>query len=136
LSANADFVREWVAAWNRGDVHALIEGVSPDIEWIVAREHPDPAIRRGRHEVVEYLRDWAQTMPGLQIEIEDLQETGDQVLLVMRMAGSGAGSGAAVEVRTATLTTFRDGKPVRTEEFLDPQEARVALQRADRPASG
>jgi hypothetical protein len=30
-------------------------------------------------------------------------------------------------VRTATLTTFRDGVPVRTEEFLDPEEASAAL---------
>jgi ketosteroid isomerase-like protein len=49
------------------------------------------------------------------------------VLLVMRMAGRGAGSGAGTEVRVATISTFRDGKPVRTEEFLDPDDARRAL---------
>jgi hypothetical protein len=34
---------------------------------------------------------------------------------------------SATEVRIAVMTTFRDGKPVCNEEFLDPEEARRAL---------
>jgi ketosteroid isomerase-like protein len=51
-------------------------------------------------------------------------------MLVLRMSGTGAGSGALTEVRMAMITTFRDGKPLRTEEFLDPDEARRALAAA------
>jgi hypothetical protein len=49
------------------------------------------------------------------------------VLLVMRMSGSGAGSGAGTEVRVATISTLRDGTPMRTEEFLNADDARRAL---------
>ena len=127
MSANVEYVRGWIEAWNRGEVEALIEDARPDIEWVVAREHPDSATHRGRQEVADYLRDWLSMMPDLRIEIEDLEELGDRVLLVMRMTGTGAGSGAVTEVRIAVMTTFRDGKPVRNEEFLDPEEARRAL---------
>jgi len=46
------------------------------------------------------------------------------VLIVGRMLGSGAESGVPVEIPIATLTRYRDGVAVRTEEFLDPGEAR------------
>jgi ketosteroid isomerase-like protein len=127
LSANTEFVRGWVEAWNRGDLEALIADAGPDLEWVVARQHPAATTHRGPQEVAGYLADWLSTMPGLKIEIQELEEVGDRVLLVMRMTGTGAGSGAATEVHNAVVTTFRDGKPVRTEEFLDPDEARRML---------
>jgi ketosteroid isomerase-like protein len=127
LSTNTDYVREWTAAWNRGDVDALIEDVDPDFEWVVAREHPDPTAPRGIDEVGAYLRDWLDTMPDLQVEIVDLEEIGDRVLSVLKMKGTGTGSGATTEVVMAVITTFRDRTPVRTEEFLDPEEARRVL---------
>jgi ketosteroid isomerase-like protein len=130
LSANTDYVRDWTAAWNRGDVEALIADVDPEFEWVVAREHPDPTAPRGIDEVGSYLRDWLDTMPDLQVEIVELQEKGKKVLSVLQMKGTGAGSGATTEVVMAVITTFRDGTPVRTEEFLNPEEARAALTSA------
>jgi ketosteroid isomerase-like protein len=127
LSLNTDYVCEWVAAWNRGEVDVLIEGADPDHEWVVAREHPGSTTHRGRDAVAGYLRDWIDTIPDLRIEIAEIKEDGDRVLVVMQMRGTGAGSGAETEVRTAIVTTFRDGIAVRTEEFLDPEEARGAL---------
>jgi ketosteroid isomerase-like protein len=127
LGANGDYVREFAEAWNRGELDRFIDDADPDFEWIAAREHPDALTNRGIDATAEYLRDWLQTMPDLKIEIEELVEAGDRVLAVMRMTGTGAGSGALTEVRMAMISTFRDGMPLRTEEFLDPEEARRAL---------
>jgi ketosteroid isomerase-like protein len=127
LGANGDYVREFAEAWNRGELDRFIDDADPDFEWIAAREHPDALTNRGIDATAEYLRDWLQTMPDLKIEIEELVEAGDRVLAVMRMTGTGAGSGALTEVRMAMISTFRNGMPLRTEEFLDPEEARRAL---------
>jgi ketosteroid isomerase-like protein len=127
VSENAEYVRDWVDDWNRGDVDALMANADPDHEWVVAREHPAATTHRRPEQIGAYLADWLRTMPDFKVEIEGLEEAGDRVLVVMRMTGTGAGSGAATEVRVATLTTFRDGRPVRTEEFLDPEEARRVL---------
>ncbi len=127
MGANAEYVRGFVEAWNRRDLESYLDDVRPAFEWVVAREHPDAATHRGRDEVAGYLADWISTMPDLQIEVEEIEEAGDKVLLVMRMSGSGADSGAGTEVRVATISTLRDGTPLRTEEFLDPAEAREAL---------
>ena len=127
MGANAEFVRRWVDAWNRGDDGMLLEGVGPEFEWVVAREHPDATTHRGPDAAAAYLADWRRMLPDLEVQIEELLEAGERVLLVMRMTGTGAGSGAVTEVRVATISAFREGRPVRTEEFLDPEAARRAF---------
>jgi ketosteroid isomerase-like protein len=124
VGANAEHVRRWTEALNRRDMEALAEGADPDYEWVVAREHPDATTHRGVEATLEYLGDWLRTMPDFHVEIEEISEHEDKVLTVIRLTGSGAGSGAGTEVRTAMIVTFRDGTPVRTEEYLDPEEAR------------
>lgn len=129
-SANAEYARGFVDAWNRRDLQAYLDDIGPDFEWVPAREHPGSKSNRGPDEIVAYLSDWLATMPDLEVEAEDLVENGDRVLLVLRMSGTGAGSGAMTEVRMATITNFRDGKPLRTVEFLDREEARRAFAAA------
>ena len=130
MSQNADYVRNFVEAWNRGDLERFLNHADPDFEWVAAREHPGALTNRGIEGAADYMRDWLETMPDLKVEVEELVEAGDRVLAVLRMAGTGAGSGAVTEVRMATLSTFRNGRPVRTEEFLDPEEARRVLEDA------
>jgi ketosteroid isomerase-like protein len=127
VGANAEYVRAWVEGWNRGDLDGLIADADPEIEWVVTRQHPDATTHVGVDAVTAYLRDWLNTMPGLRVEIVEQEERGDRVLSVLQLSGTGAGSGAETKVQTAMLSTFRDGKPVRTEEYLDLDEGRRAF---------
>jgi ketosteroid isomerase-like protein len=127
VGANGEFVREWAAALNRGDFEAMVKDAGPEFEWVVAREHPDATTHRGPQAVSSYLAEWRRMMPDFSVQIVELEEWGDRVLTVIEITGTGAGSGARTEVRTATISTFRDGKPVRTVEYLDPEEARAEL---------
>jgi ketosteroid isomerase-like protein len=127
VSANEEFVRQWADALNRGDFDALAEGAGPEFEWVVAREHPDATTHRGPEAVMAYLAEWRRMMPDFRVEIVELEDRGDRILCVIEITGTGAGSGATTNVRTATISTFRDGVPLRTEEYLDPEEARAAL---------
>lgn len=122
--SNAEVVRRWNEAFSRGDLDALIPDFGPESEWVVAREHPAATTHRGPDEIRLYLEDWRRTMPGMTAEVESLEERGDRVLTIARMRGAGAESGAGTEVVLAIITTFRDGRPIRTEEYLDPAEAR------------
>jgi ketosteroid isomerase-like protein len=124
LGANGDYARRFVEAWNRRDFRAFLDEMDPEYEWVAAREHPGAKGHRGGEEVAAYMQDWLAMMPDIEVEAEEVVEADDRVLCVMRMSGTGAGSGAKTEVRMATITAFRGGKPVRTEEFLDPDEAR------------
>ena len=129
MGVNAEMARAWIEAFNRGDTDALLLGASAETEWVVAPEHPAATTHRGIGEIAGYLNDWRATLPGLTYEVDEILERGDLVLLVGRLRGTGAGSGAATEVPVATLTTFRDGRALRVEEYLDPDEAKAELQR-------
>lgn len=131
---NADAVRRSIEAYNAGDLDALLATAHADIEWEVAPEHPAATTHRGIDAVREYHEDWRNTLQGLRIDLREVVESGDSVVTVCGLRGSGAESGADVEVEIAFLTTFRDGKTIRVEEFLDPDEALRALESGRTPS--
>lgn len=131
LGPNAAAVVSAIDAYNAGDVDGLLTMAHPDIEWEVAPEHPASTTHRGFDAVREYHEDWRNTLHGLTVDLRSVAESGDDVVTVCRLRGKGGESGADVEVEIAFLTTFRDGKATRVEEFLDPDEALRALEFPD-----
>ncbi len=95
----------------------------PEIEWEVAPEHPAATTHRGIAAVREYHEDWRNTLRDLHVELRSVVESGDTVLTVCRLRGKGDESEADVEVEITFLTTYRGGRAVRVEEFLDADEA-------------
>jgi ketosteroid isomerase-like protein len=128
LGPNAAVVVRGIDAYNDGDVGGLLAMADPAIEWEVAPEHPAATTHRGIDAVRAYHEDWRNTLHGMTIELPRVEESGDEVVTVCRLRGRGTGSGADVEVEIAFLTTFRNGRAVRVEEFLNPDEALRALE--------
>ena len=95
----------------------------PDIEWVIAREHPDARTVAGHEAVAEYQRDWQEMLPEVRAEFDRVLDAGEKVLGIGTVRGKGAGSGADVRVPIAFLFTIRDGLITRVEEYLDPVEA-------------
>ena len=123
----SELVQLWIEAYNDRDFEAMAALADPRIEWVVAREHPAATTHRGTEAILSYLEDWGRTLPGMTYVSDEIVERGDRVLTVGRLRGSGSGSGAEVDVRIATISTFAEGRAVRVEEFLDPEEAKSAL---------
>ena len=130
VGPNAAAVLSAIDADNAGDVDGLLSMADPDIEWEVAPEHPAATTHRGCEAVREYHEDWPNTVQDLTIDLQSVAESGDSVVTVCRLRGRGGESGPDVEVEIAFLTTFRDGKAIRVEEFLNPDEALRALESA------
>jgi ketosteroid isomerase-like protein len=125
---NVAATRRFIEAYNEGDLDSLAALADPDIEWEVAPEHPASTTHRGIDAVREYHEDWRNTVHDLRVELRSIVASEDTVVSVCGLRGEGAESGADVEVEIAFLTTFRGGKAVRVEEFLDPAEALRALE--------
>jgi ketosteroid isomerase-like protein len=121
-------MRRSIDAYNAGNVDGLLEMAHPDIEWEVAPEHPASTTHRGLEEVRAYHEDWRNTLDDMRLDVLSITEDGDSVVAVCRIHGKGSESGADVEVEIAFLATYRDGKAIRVEEFLDPEEALRALE--------
>ncbi len=125
-TGRVDLIRRQIEGLNRGDWEASIEGVSPDVQYQVAREHPAARTIHGFEELRSYREDWAQSLGELSYELEEVLDNDDAVVVIGRVRGIGAGSGAEVVVPLALVVRFRGEEVVRVEEYLDPQEARRA----------
>jgi ketosteroid isomerase-like protein len=60
-------------------------------------------------------------------EIEDVKDSGDDVLVVFRERGIGRLSGVRVDRRLHTVLTMKGGKIVRSRTYLDEAEALKAV---------
>jgi ketosteroid isomerase-like protein len=124
---NVELVQRSSTFYSRGEEAAAIELLHPDVEWVVAREHPNARTLMGRAALLEYQREWQQTLPGLNMTLDRVLDAGDSVLAIGAVRGTGLGSGVDVEVPIALVYTFRDGLIARVEEYLDPGEAVQAV---------
>jgi ketosteroid isomerase-like protein len=81
-------------------------------------------------EFVDEMRKWlgAWGRP-LTIDADEMVESGDRILVMVRWKGRGKGSGVAMEAAGGHLWTFRDGLVVRCEVYRDRDEAQAALDR-------
>jgi ketosteroid isomerase-like protein len=105
------------------DWEELLAFLHPDVEWVIAREHPQARTLTGREAVAQYRREWEEMLPGARFERERLLTADDRVLAIGTIHGAGAASGAEVAVPLALLLTTSGGLIVRVQEFLDPAEA-------------
>ena len=115
-----------MAAFNRGDVEAAVEGFSSEIVWEVAHDLvPDArAVYEGHDGVRRFWSEWQDLFEDFEIEIVECGAVDERrVLSVIRVKGVGAGSGLSI-VSPEFFQVF---------EFDEDQVVRVRLSpsRAD-----
>jgi ketosteroid isomerase-like protein len=128
---NVEIVRRANDLTNDGDLDAAYSFLHPDIEWVIAREHPDARTLTGREAVAEYQRDWQEAVPDVGVEYDRVLDAGERVVGIGRVRGTGTGSGADVRVPIALVFTLQDGLITRVEEYLNPSEALGAVGLAE-----
>ena len=125
--ADVEHVRRSREAWNRRDLDAFLAMAPEDAEWVIAEENPNARTLRGRDEIGAYLRDWLDTMPNLRIDASDDIDAGGAVVTLGTVSGQAGADGPDVTVEIAFVTRFADGRPTRTEEYLDSKQALAAV---------
>ena len=95
----------------------------PEIEWVIAAEHPESRTLKGYEAIEDYLNEWESTLPGMRFVPEEVLDAGERILAIGSVSGTGAGSGAGVEVPIAFLCSLSGAKVIRVEEYLDPKQA-------------
>jgi ketosteroid isomerase-like protein len=124
---NAEAVRESVAAFNRGDLDAGLEIY--DAYGVVRFDHkwPENRPRFGKKELRSYFEDVILTLGARDSVIEELIEAGDRVVVRFRTQFRGRGSGVQDDTVFTQLLTFRRGKVIELEYFLNFNEALEAV---------
>jgi uncharacterized protein len=121
---NADLIRRTYQAYASGDLAAMLEFVDPDLEWTYldpSLEQPTPQVCRGRRELEQVLRGWAEH--GLRAELEEVISSGELVMVGVRTPGVDAYFGRRGDARAYSVFTVRDGRIVALRDCRDRQEA-------------
>ena len=117
--------RMYELAWRENDVESALRDLPENFEWVVPG-HPDGAVRRGPHAVIEFFHDWNDQWDDPTTDWTLLQTRPDTVLALVTTRGRGRASGVPVELNFAQVWTFRDGEPVRMVLYADADKGRRA----------
>jgi uncharacterized protein len=119
MGANATFVEGPYAAFARGDIGAVIDGLDENVEWSSPGTLPHGGQFNGKDGVGEFFEGLGGAWTDLGLRIESVSEApADVVIGVVRADGilrSGDSSGYGAN----HLFTLRLGKVVRFREYVD-----------------
>jgi ketosteroid isomerase-like protein len=123
---NVAVLRKGYAALNRGDIDGMLATIHTDVEFTSLIAEAEGEVFRGHDGVRRWWEQVVVPLGGLNGEIEEIQDLGDDRLLV-RVSGTYRPSGVEVHQTVWNLMHFRDGKAAGWEFFRTEEEALEAV---------
>jgi ketosteroid isomerase-like protein len=120
-------IRDFYAAYERGDVDTVLGGVHPDATLVNPEYAIDGGERHGHEGMRAAFRSLYDQFDYERIEIERLEEGPDGVVGVFRMVATGRASGAPVDECFTHVFRFRDDLVVEFLWFRTLDEGRRAV---------
>ena len=130
VEANTRIVQQAIAAFQRGDIPALLQTMTDDIAWhIPVVEHaPHTGPRHGREAVAGFFADLAQQQTPRRFEPRQYIAQGDEVVVLGHYAWDVVPTGRQWEGDYAHVFTIRDGRIARFREYMDTGRAAAAFR--------
>jgi ketosteroid isomerase-like protein len=126
-SSLANIVREGIAAYQRGDIDAVIPYLTEDVVWEEDPGWPDAQTWYGHEGVRASFRERLEST-NIAAELEDLVEREERVLVLMRWTAEGQGSGAVAALRPGLIYEFEGELVKRVRFFLEQSRAREVFE--------
>jgi uncharacterized protein len=104
-----DIARRGIEAYNRGDLDAIFELATDDVEFVVPDTMANSGRYVGRVGFQAMMGQWEEAWDEFRVEIEELVEEGDAVVVSVAQFGRGRGSGIETQMGAAHVMRFRDG---------------------------
>jgi hypothetical protein len=119
---NVSTARAGYAAFGRGDVAAILELVTDDVEWIEPGPPdviPQAGTHRGKQEVAGFFATIGEQLDIHKFEPHEFIAQGDHVVVLISSEATLKRTGRRVIDRVAHVWTFRGDKLARFESFHD-----------------
>ena len=118
---NVDVVRRTYEAVGRGDIPAVLDLLTDDVEWTLQGPSTIPfaRTRRGREAVSEFFSSVAETLEFQQFEPREFVAQGNTVVVVGYERNLIKPTGRTFEQEWAHVYTLRDGKIAKFRAFED-----------------
>ncbi len=123
-AANIQLVRDYYAAYAKGEPEALRPFLAEDVVWRIPGHHPLAGDKRGRDEVIAFFRSLAAGR--FKAEPVFFQAQGELVVDIHR-GWSNVGRGPEVDQLYALMFRIRDGRIVEAQNFLTDMYASDAF---------
>lgn len=123
--ANVETMERFNDAFRRGDWDALAATLDPHVFVRTDPRWPERYIY-GREAYMAFSRGARESL-GPDIRLDEIVDLGDRVLVRACWSGRGPQSGVEGEQRFSSITTYRDGRAVFTEFFIEHEQALEAL---------
>jgi len=124
MSDNVEMVQGAYEAFGRGDIPALMENMTDDIEWHSPGPLPQSGDSRGQEGVGEFFQRVADNWSDFHVDLQDIVASGDRVCAIGHAAGKLDGTDA--EYGFVHAWTVRDGELARFDEYVAPSPALLA----------
>jgi ketosteroid isomerase-like protein len=126
----SDLMRRLQAAWNRGDLDAVMAGHHADAVYVMVGGL-EPLVGRefhGRDAIRGFFEDFQASFGRLHIEIEQAIPAGERILLVLNQHNRGESGGVETTNRWGQLLSFREGLIIRADNYYEVDEALEAIR--------
>ena len=128
---NVRVAQQLYAAFGRGDVPAVLEGLDPNITWV----NPGPSdlayfgTHRGRDQVARNVFGFIGENMSIEVlDIKDMLANGDTVVVLLHMETTMPKTGRRVVQEVAHVWTFSAGRPAHFHDFQDNAALAAALR--------
>jgi ketosteroid isomerase-like protein len=119
---NVEVVRSIYKALNRGDWEAATRPTDADFE-VTFQRGPNAGTHRGRDSIRAIIEDQREAFDAWIIEVEQVFDSDDQVVALIRSRLRPKGSNAELEIRNGHIWTIRNGVALSLRGFPNPEEA-------------
>jgi ketosteroid isomerase-like protein len=118
---NTQLVQQAYHAFQNGDIPALLDALSEDVEWVVPEVEglPGRGTWRGPEQVGEFFRILSDTQEPRQLELREFVAQGDKVVLLGHYVWHVKATGKEWESDFVHALSVRDGKVTRFQEYTD-----------------
>jgi len=130
-AGNVELVKRGYAAFNQGNVVALLDLFAPDIEWQwpSVAEIPHSGNRRGRNEVARCFELLAADEEPVDFQQRDFISQGDHVVVIGSYKARAKATQRTYETDYVHVWAVRDGKLAKCQLVYDTETAANAYRR-------
>ena len=122
---NAELIRDFYAAWDRGDIQFILDRCDPHVEIVQPSELPDATSYHGLEGVREAFEDWPRQWGEFEVELVRVVDADEHRTISVNRQRLGA-RGLGLEQEVVFLHTFKDGLATRVDMFFSVDQAREA----------
>ena len=118
---NTALVQQAYGHFQSGDIRAVLDTLSEDVQWVTApvKEVPISGTWRGREQVGQFFESLSDIQEGRQFEPREFVAQGDRVVALGHYAWHVKSTGKGWESDFAHVFSVRDGKLTSFQEYAD-----------------